>query len=57
MPNYDEIRVAQKRQLMLLTRIEQGKKSLKQAIADLTAEMEQEDIAHVEKIANETKEL
>ena len=46
-----EIRREQKRQLMLLKRIKQGKVPIDQAITDLEAEMEQEDISHVEKLA------
>jgi len=48
-----EIRKEQKRRLMILLRIQQGKIPLDQAIIDLQAEMEQEDVAYVEKLANE----
>jgi len=47
-----EIRKEQKRKLMMLKRLQQGKITLDQAIADLEAEMEQEDVAYVEKIAD-----
>ena len=45
-----EIRREQKRILIMLKRIKQGKLPLDQAIADFSGEMEQEDIAHVDKI-------
>jgi len=51
MPSNIELRIVQKRQMTLLKRITQGKISLEQAIYDLEAEMEPEDIAHVEEIA------
>ena len=53
MPSITEIRIEQKRKLILLKRIEQGKISLAQAIKDLQGEMEQEDVAYVEKTVNE----
>ena len=46
-----EIRKEQKRKLMLLKRLQQNKITLQQAITDLEAEMEQEDVAYVEKLA------
>ena len=46
-----EIRKEQKRQLMLLKSIESGEITLRQAMLNLEAEMIQEDISHVEKIA------
>ena len=46
-----EIRREQKRQLMLLKSIKSGGITIEQAMLNLEAEMMQEDISHVEKIA------
>ena len=50
-----ELRREQKRQLMLLKSIESGEITLRQAMLNLEAEMMQEDVAHVEKIAEKKK--
>ena len=46
-----ELRSEQKRRLMTLKRVQQKKITLDQAITDLEAEMNQEDVAYVEKLA------
>ena len=53
MPTVAEIRIEQKRRLIQLKRVEQGKITLAQAIKDLEGEMEQEDVAYVEKTINQ----
>ncbi|MCL2575873.1 MAG: hypothetical protein FWE33_05515 [Defluviitaleaceae bacterium] len=49
MLGYKEIQVDQKRRLTLLLRLRNGEIDLNMAISDLIAEMEQEDVAWVEK--------
>ena len=49
----EEISREQRRQLMLLKNIDNGKITLKDAIISLEAEMEEKDVAYVEKKALE----
>ena len=49
MPNYKEIQIEQRRRLVMLLRLRNGEIDLEMVISDLIAEMDQEDVAWVEK--------
>jgi len=49
MPSYKEIQIEQRRRLVTLLRLRNGEIDLEMVISDLIAEMDQEDVAWVEK--------
>ena len=55
MPSIKEIQVEQRRKLILLLKLRRGETDIDKAIRDLIAEMDQEDVAWVEKQMSETK--